>query len=137
MSSLSIRAALETALAAMTPSLATAHENAPYTPVAGTPYQHVSLKMARPVSMEQGQRWHRHEGFMDVQLRYPLGVGPGAAQTRAEAICTTFYAGRALTAGSVTVTIDRTPHIAPGWVDEDRYHLPVRIHFWANIRSAT
>lgn len=134
-STVSIRAALETALAAITPPISTAYENAPFTPAQGTPYQHVSLKMARPVPMEQGQRIHRHEGFMDVQLRYPVGAGPSAAQTRAEAICAAFYGGRPITSGSVTVTIDRTPHVAPGWVGDDRYQLPVRIHFWANLRS--
>jgi len=36
MSVVSIRAALETALAAITPAMSTAYENAPFTPVNGT-----------------------------------------------------------------------------------------------------
>ena len=46
MSLISIRSALEVALNAMTPSVSTAPENAPFTPVAGTPYQKLYLMPA-------------------------------------------------------------------------------------------
>ncbi|WP_022684558.1 phage tail terminator-like protein [Sphingobium bisphenolivorans] len=128
-----IRAALESALSGMTPPLATAWENAPYTPVAGTPYQAVFLLMARPGKMDMGQQMRREQGMFKVVLRYPLNAGPAAAQARAELIRSTFYAGRALTASGVTVTIDGTPEIAPAAVDGDRYAMPVNVFFYSNI----
>lgn len=134
MSSVLIRAALESALAGMSPPISLAYENAAFTPVTGTPYASVNLLMARPTMLEMDQRLHREQGFMQVTLRYPLNAGPSAAQSRAEAIRSTFYAGRSLTASGVTVTIDGTPHIAPAAVDADRFVLPIRINFYAHIQ---
>lgn len=134
MSSLAIRAALETALAAMSPALATAWENTPYTPVAGTPYQRVYLLMAEPDQPEIG-RMTQERGFLQVSLAYPLGAGPSAAQTRAELIRDTFYRGRSLTASGITVTIEKTPEISPAMIEPDRYVVPVRIRFFSNYQA--
>ena len=134
MSAVAIRAALETALAAMSPTLASAWENMPYTPVVGTPYQRVHLLLADPENPEMG-RFTQERGFLQVQLAYPLGDGPGAAATRAELIRDSFYRGLALTASGVTTTIEKTPEIAPARIEEDRYLLTVRIRFFANYVS--
>jgi hypothetical protein len=129
-----IRAALETALAAMSPSLATAYENAPYTPVVGTPYQRVTMLLAQPAN-DEFSAVHREEGFLQVDLNYPLNAGPAAASTRAELIRTTFPRGTSFTASGVTVNITRTPEIMPGRTEEDRFVIPVRIQFHSHIRS--
>jgi hypothetical protein len=134
MSSVLIRTALESALAAMSPNLATAWENVPYTPVAGTPYQRVYLLLADPAQPEIG-RMTQERGFLQVSLAYPLGEGPAAAQTRAELIRDTFYRGRSFTASGVTVTIEKTPEISPAMVEPDRYVLPVRIRFFSNYQA--
>lgn len=136
MSALLARAALETALAAMSPALATAYENVPYTPVAGVAYQRVHVLLAEPAMLEQSQRLHREQGFMQVTLCYPLGTGPAAALTRAELIRSTFYAGRNFTASGVTVTIDGTPEIAPSTVEDDRFVTPVRVRFYAHVQRS-
>ena len=70
-----------------------------------------------------------------VSLAYPLGAGPSAATTRAELIRSTFYRGASFTSGGVTVTISRTPEIAPGRVEEDRWVVPVRVRFHAHIEG--
>lgn len=134
MSVVSIRAALETGLGAMSPALATAYENAPFTPVAGTPYQAVSILFARPSNTENAPS-HMELGFMQVTLRYPLNTGPAAAATRAELIRTTFPRGRTLTSGGIKTTISDTPEIMPGYVDGDRYAVPCRIRFFAHIAA--
>lgn len=134
MSAVLIRAALETALAAMSPSLATAYENTPYAPVVGTPYQRVWLLMAEPVNPEMG-RTTRDHGFLQVDLAYPLGAGPAAAATRAELIRDTFYRGRALTASGFTVMVEKTPEIAPAVIETDRYVVRIRIRFFANYQT--
>ena len=134
MSLVSVRIALESALAAMSPSLGTAWENAPYSPTVGTPYQRVFLMAAEPANDEYGQR-HTEQGILQVSLAYPLGAGPSAATTRAELIRSTFYRGASFTSGGVTVTISRTPEIAPGRVEEDRWVVPVRVRFHAHIEG--
>lgn len=134
MSALLVRAALETALAAMSPPLATAWENVPYAPVQGTPYQRATVLLAEPVNSEIGrQGLHMEQGFMQVDLAYPLNAGTHDAITRAELIRTTFYRGASFTASGVTVNIERTPEIAPGRVEADRFVIPVRIRFYAHI----
>ena len=133
MSAVLIRSALEVALAAVSPAIATAWENVPYAPVPGTAYQAVFLILAQPASLEMSGRIHRDQGYMQVNLLYPLDSGPAAAATQAEAIRSAFYAGRALSASGVTVFIEGTPEIAPAQIGDDRYMVPVKVRFFANI----
>lgn len=132
MSAVKIRAALEVALNAMSPALSTAWENAAFVPVPGTPYQQVNVLFASPDNIEFG-RTHRESGFMQVKLMYPLQVGTSAAAARAELIRSTFYRGASFTSSGVTVVVERTPEISPGSVDGDRYAIPVKVRFFANI----
>lgn len=134
MSLVAIRAALEVALNAMSPTVAYAWENAPYVPVSGTPYARVTLLAAEPANPEIS-RYHREQGFMQVDLAYPLNAGPAAATTRAELIRSTFYRGASFTASGVTATVEKTPEIMPGRVEDDRFVIPVRIPFYSHIRS--
>jgi hypothetical protein len=127
-----IRAALEGALAAMSPALSTAYENVTFTPVAGTPYQAVAILLARPSNTENAPS-HLEQGFVQVTLRYPLNTGPAAAAARAELIRAAFPRGRTLTSGGINTTISDTPEITPGSVDGDRWAVPVRIRFFAHI----
>ena len=129
-----IRAALETRLAALTltPALATAYENVAFTPVAGTPYQRVNLMRAQPANPEAG-RFQQMQGIFQVTLEYPQNVGPSAAETRAKAVADWFYRTLSLTASGVTVTINRASYIMAGFVDGDRWAVPVRIFYLANI----
>lgn len=131
MSLLAVRNALETALNAMSPALATAWENAPYTPVNGTPYQRVYLLAAEPDNPEMGGHV-TERGFMQITLCYPLDAGPNAAMTRAELIRATFPRGAAFTASGITTQVERTPEIAPALIEDDRYCVPVRVRFFAH-----
>jgi hypothetical protein len=128
----SIRAALETALNAMSPALSTAWENAAFTPVNATPYQRVNLLLAEPDNTEISARY-TEQGFMQVSLCYPIGAGPGDAAARALALRQTFPRGATLTSGGIAVVIARTPEIAPAQIDGDRYVVPVRIRFTAQV----
>lgn len=134
MSAVLCRRALEVALAAMTPALATAYENAPFTPTVNVAYQRATVLLAQPANPEIGDGY-MEQGFMQVDLAYPLNAGPAVATTRAELIRSTFSRGTAFTASGVTVTISRTPEIMPGRVEADRFVIPVRIPFHAHIRS--
>lgn len=134
MSLVAVRAALESALSAMTPALAVAWENSPYTPVVGTPYQRVHLLAAEPDNPEMGGSVIER-GFMQVTLCYPLDTGPGAAAARAELIRQTFKRGAAFTASGVTTQIERTPEVSPAMSEDDRFVVPVRVRFFAHHPS--
>jgi len=132
MSLTAVRAALETKLFGMTPALATAYENVPYTPIVGTPYQAVYLL---PVvdNPTMGNDYYREQGIFQVSLFYPLQAGSATAAARAELIRTTFKRGTSMVSGTTTVRIANTPDIGQGRVDGDRWHIPVKIAYFAEI----
>lgn len=132
MSVVKVRAALETALNGISPALATAWENVAYAPITGTAYQQVHLMLASPSNDEFGRK-HREQGYMQVKLMYPLQIGTSTVAARAELLRTTFYRGASFTASGVTVVIDQTPEVSPGSVEGDRYAVPVKVRFYANI----
>lgn len=133
MSIVNIRAALENRLNAMTPSLATAWEGVPYTPINGTAYQQVNVLYADSENPTIGDAMFRQNGIMQVLLAYPPGTGAKAAATRAELVRSWFPRGLGLSSNGTDVLIDRTPSIAPAIIDSDRYKVPVSIYFTADI----
>ena len=133
MSIVSVRAALEAKLNAMTPSLSTAWENVPFTPVTGTPYQMVFLLPATPANPTMGDGYYREQGIFQVTLMYPLQAGPKTAADRAELIRAAFKRGTSMTSGGITTIVERTPEIGQGRVDGDRWALPVKIRWYAGI----
>lgn len=132
MSLVSIRSALETALAGITPALATAYENAPYSPIVGTPYQAPFLLPAEPDNPEIGPGYIER-GIFHVNLFYPQGTGPKAALARAALIRSAFAFATELTSGGVKVNIIATPEIGAARADDDRYMVPVRIRWHSRI----
>ena len=133
MSISSVRIALESKLNAMTPSLSTAWENVPFTPVTGTAYQAAYLLPATPANPTMGDGYYREQGIFQISLMYPLQAGPKTAADRAEAIRTAFRRGTTLTYNSVKVIIDRTPEIGEGRVDGDRWSVPCKIRWFSSI----
>lgn len=133
MSSLDIRAALEGALAVASP-LPTAWENFPFSAPLNEPYQRATLMPARPMMLDANWNLHREQGFLQVNLCYPLEGGSSPAQARAVALQEAFFAGRSILAGSNIVVIDGTPYVAPGLVEDTLYTIPVRIFYYANIK---
>jgi hypothetical protein len=135
MSLLLIRAALETALAAVSPAVATAYENAPFTvPAPNVPYQQATLLPAEPDNPEIGPAYFER-GLFQVNLFYPKDGGAAAAAARAALIRAAFPFGSSLVNGGVTVNITATPEIGPARAEDDRFFVPVRIRFHAYIAS--
>ena len=130
-----IRTALETKLNALTPTLATAWESVPFTPVVGTAYQQVNLMIADTINPSLGGNHYRLKGFMQVLLCYPPNAGAKTASTRADLLVNHFKRGTSLTSGGITVIIDKTPSIAPALIDGVLYKIPVSIYFSADIYS--
>lgn len=132
MSEVAIRAALEVRLNALLPALATAWENADFTPVSGTPYQRVNLLRANPEN-PTFDAFKRKVGLLQVTLFYPQSAGPGAAETRADLLAAHFPRGLAMTKSGYVVTVDGTPYVMAGFQDGDRWAVPVRIPYYSNI----
>ena len=129
-----IRAALETALNGMTPALATAFENNAFTPPASTtPYQMAFMLFAAPENPDMGRGITRERGIFQVTLCYPLQAGDGAARARADLLRATFYRSATFTIGAVKVIMERTPDVGAGSVSGDRWVVPVRCRFFADI----
>ena len=130
-----IRTALETKLNSLTPTLSTAWESVPFTPVVGTAYQQVNLMIADTLNPTLGGTHYRIKGFMQVLLCYPPNAGAKTAATRADLLVNHFKRGTSLTSGGITVIIDKTPSIAPALIDGVLYKIPVSIYFSADIYS--
>jgi hypothetical protein len=133
MSVVAIRAALEGALNAITPSIATAWENAAFTPPASTiPYQQVWLLLARPSSPEAGSCYFEL-GYLQVNLKYPRLTGSAAAAARADLIRSTFKQGNSFTSSGQVVNITDTPEVSQGVDDGLTFTIPVKIRFKAFV----
>ena len=130
MSVIKIRAALETQLNAMSPALATAWENTPYTPILNTPYQRCWLLFGTPDNSEYGANFQEN-GILQIDLYYPQTSGCAASDARFELIRTAFARGTTLTNGGVNVIIMSTPELRPAYNDGDRFIRPVRIKFYS------
>lgn len=129
MSLVLIRQALETHLNSITPTLSTAWENVPFKPVTNEPYQQVNLVVADNKDITVSDASYLTVGFMQVLLVYPISTGTKLAALRADLISSTFQRGLQLTAGDLTTEINKTPKLAPAFIDGATYKLPVTIHF--------
>lgn len=129
MSLAAISKALESHLKAMTPALDTAWENVSHTPMGGVPYQAAFFLPARPNDYAVADG-HQEIGLFQINLRYPLKQGRADVLARAEAIRAHFAKNMTLPVGQpMAVKIMRTAEIAPGFVDGDRYVVPVTIRW--------
>lgn len=114
--------------------MATAYENATFTPVTGTPYQRINMLVNRPVDHAVTMDVTEQRGIFQVSLFYPQGTGRGAAQARAELIKALFKPPLTLTNGAVKVEINKTVHIGGGMPDGDRWMVPVSI-YWQSFQT--
>lgn len=133
MSQLIIKQAFESAIAAMTPAIETAYANVDFIPTTGTPYQQIFLLPAAPDNTEQGITNYREQGLIQVNLCYPINQTEKDALERAELLRTTFKKGTTLSKGGITINVIYTPTTLAGFKDNDRWVVPVRIFYLADI----
>ena len=133
MSNVIIRALLEVRLNAITPTVATAFENVPFTPINAVPWQRVNLLTAQTLNPTFGDNFRRETGIFQVMLYYPENAGASAAASRAELIRSQFSRGLSLTSGTLRVLIDRWPWVSQGTSDSSWYRLPVSIPYIADV----
>ena len=128
-----IRNALRKHLYALDNNFPTAYENVKYEPTANTPYQSISTNPLTPDNPTFGDDFHRENGFFQVILCYPTGQGTASIASKAELIKTHFKRTTTLIENDTEVVVDRTPYIGSGYVAGDRYCVPIRISYYANI----
>jgi hypothetical protein len=133
MSQSSIRNALENALAAITPAIDIVHENQSYVPIAGQPFAEAYVLFATPANPTMGDGFYQELGIFQINLQYPTEVGTADAAAQAQLIRDAFPRGATFVFGGVTVQVDRTPEIGAGTVDGDRWFLPIRVRWHADI----
>lgn len=132
MSNSAITTALETALAAQAPTFPTAWENVDFKPTQAA-YQVCTVLFSQPDNPTLGGGFFRQRGYMQVQLRYPLGEGKQPAVARAEALQAAFPRGASFASGGITTRIVRSSEIGTGYTDENRFIVNVKIWFMADI----
>lgn len=134
MSIKNIAGALESRLAALTPTLPTAYENVPFTPTVGQAYQAVHLLVNKPLGMSISGADSQERGIFQITLNYPQGTGRGAAQDRAELVKQHFKPYQALTSGAAKVEIIDPVHVAQGRADGEYWSIPISV-YWRAIES--
>ena len=130
-----IRKALEKKLAALSPNIATAYENVSFTPVAGTPYQRITLMPNDPDNSQMGSASYIARGIFQVTLCYPTQTGPASAETQAQIVQAHFKRGTALAESGIFVVVTHTPKQHPAMIDLDRYCIPLSILYQAQIST--
>lgn len=133
MSEAKVRAAIELAISAMTPALDTSFENAKYAPITGTPYQRVEWPDFMTENPTMGDGFYRIRSYFQITLCYPLQNGTADATARGMLIKALFKRGASFTNGGVTTIIEMTPIIGAGSIDGDRWSVPVKVRYRADI----
>lgn len=109
-----------------------ARENVSYTPKNGVAYQAVYLTPRDPENPTYGDNYHRLVGTFHIVLHFPRNQGTGAAQVYAEKIVKHFSRSTYIATDDCVVQIRRTPAIGGGYIDTDRYCIPIRIEYFSN-----
>lgn len=130
-----IRQFLEPALVTMVgaQNVVISWENGVLIPIDGVPYLDPTLMMGKPDNPTMPQGFHREKGVWQITLQYPLGGGPALADAMSDLIVVSFPRGRSWSAAKITLTIAGTPYASPGRVDGNRWAIPVKIPFFANV----
>ena len=134
MSLVSIRAALETTVNDMLPSLPTAWGNDSFKPVSGMAWQRVSVLTGRPENQVMDASY-KENGILRFSLFYPLREGTALISKRVDLIRTVFPRDTRLTSDGVTVVTVGTPEKVSERVDDGWFSSIVDIRFYSEISS--
>jgi len=134
MSNLNIQRAFEKRLALLTPLLPTQYENKDYTPVTGTAYQSTYLLPAQPENPTLGDGYYREVGVFQVTLKYPNNGGSQLAKTRADLLVNHFKRGTSMTEAGQVIQVITTPTIAPAFIENERYCIPISVFYRSEIQ---
>lgn len=114
-------------------AVTTAYQNTVYPSVIGVPYQMAFMIPFKPNEPTQGAGFSQEQGLFQVTLVYPVGLGVGAINERAELIRGAFKKGSTLVNNGVTVVIANKPELGNFAGAADSFSIPVKISYQANI----
>lgn len=128
------RAALETAVLAVTPTVLTAMENAKFVPPgADTLYQVCTIKNAKPIDLELSGPIIEMSGVLYVVVKAPLYTGSAAAFARAQLIKAAFPRKASFTNSGVTVFVKDTPEVVTQEPDGVMFSVVVKVVWYAHV----
>ncbi|WP_225784254.1 phage tail terminator-like protein [Xenophilus sp. Marseille-Q4582] len=131
MSIVLVRRALEKRLAALTPALPTAWENAAFTPVTGQAWQRATVLRNTPLGLDLAGQMTELRGDFRIGLFYPVGVGTATAEARAELLRAHFGPVQRLTEAGVTVHLTSPVYVGSAVPDDGWLHVPVAVYWRA------
>ena len=136
MSIAALKIALESAIKTNLGTFPIAWENMSFIPPTdGGAFASVFILPATPANPTFGSSFHREVGLIQVTLNYPIDGGSGKVYVKAETVRDSFKRGTTFTSGGITVHVQGTPAIGPGIVQGNRYTLPIRINYFANVEE--
>lgn len=116
------------------PALPLAHENQAFDPPSdGSAYLKLNLLPAQPDNTTIGDGHWRDQGIFQVLLCYPQNAGTGDVDTMAKKIKEWFKRGTSLNEGGTIVRVNKTPTVAPGYPDGEKWKVPVSIPYFAEF----
>ncbi len=133
-----IRAGFESLIAtwaaAQSPAIPVAYENKTFTPPA-TRYARAFLLPGQTDSQDLQGTHRSYVGVFQVSLYMPVGTGPGAAETLANAICALYPKQTRIVFGGLSIVLTRPMAARAAISDSDRYIVPIDCAYRADTIS--
>ena len=114
------------------PKATTALENAKFSPPAGR-YYRLTFLPGEPIPAAIGSAAQNHYvGIFQIDVFDPINQGDASTIIEAERIAKKLTRGSALVYLGVTTNIEKSWRL-PAIQETDRYHVPIRVQWWADI----
>jgi len=128
---LEIKQAFEIKLNSINPTIATAYENAPFTPTNGVPYQELTLLPSYNDSEYINDKQYVSYGLVQITIKYPTTKGAKDVLDRVKLYMNNFVRGDTLTNGGINIKIKSTPIAVNLGTIGDRYVYAISINYKA------
>lgn len=126
-----IKTAFEIKLNSITPTIATAYENVPFSPTNNVPYQELSLLPSYNDSEYINDKQYISYGLVQITLKYPTTKGSKDILDRVKLYMNNFVRGDTLTNGGISIKIRSTPVAVNLGTIGDRYVYAISINYKA------
>ena len=115
----------------ISPVIATAYENVPFTPTSNVPYQELSLLPSYNDSEYINDKQYISYGLVQITLKYPTTKGSKDILDRVKLYMNNFVRGDTLTNGGISIKIRSTPVAVNLGTIGDRYVYAISINYKA------
>lgn len=115
----------------ISPVIATAYENVPFTPTNNVPYQELSLLPSYNDSEYINDKQYISYGLVQITLKYPTTKGSKDILDRVKLYMNNFVRGDTLTNGGISIKIRSTPVAVNLGTIGDRYVYAISINYKA------